>query len=48
MLPSNQQQTIEQAKFTDSPWGKAFKKQIKVIEDQEQNQFEALKTFKSD
>ena len=35
ILPSNQKQTIEQAKFTYSPLGKAFEKQIKIIEDQE-------------
>ena len=35
ILPSNQQQIIEQARFTYSPLGKAFKKQIKTIEDQE-------------
>ena len=34
ILPSNQQQIIEQAKFTYSPLGKAFEKQIKMIEDQ--------------
>ena len=34
ILPSNQQQIIEQAKFTFSPLGKAFGKQIKTIEDQ--------------
>ena len=34
ILPSNQQQTIEQAKFTYSPLGKAFEKQTKTIEDQ--------------
>ena len=28
ILPSNQQQTLEQAKFTCSPLGKAFEKQI--------------------
>ena len=33
ILPSNQQQIIEQAKFTYSPLGKAFNKQIKTIED---------------
>ena len=33
ILPSNQQQIIEQAKFTYSPFGKAFEKQIKTIED---------------
>ena len=37
ILLSNQQQIIEQAKFTDSPLGKAFEKQIKTIEDQGQN-----------
>ena len=42
-LPSNQQQIIEQAKFTDSPLGRAFEKQIKTIEDQGQKQVEALK-----
>ena len=36
ILPSNQQQIIRQAKFTYSPLGKAFKKQIKTIEDQGQ------------
>ena len=34
-MPSNQQQIIEQAKFTYSPLGKAFEKQAKTIEDQE-------------
>ena len=34
ILPSNQQQIIEQTKFNCSPLGKAFKKQIKTIEDQ--------------
>ena len=33
ILLSNQQQIIEQAKFTYSPLGKAFEKQIKTIED---------------
>ena len=47
ILPSNQQQIIEQAKFTNSPLGKAFEKQIKTIEDQGKKQIEALKTFKS-
>ena len=35
ILPSNQQQIIEQARFTFSPLGKALEKQIKTIEDQE-------------
>ena len=31
ILPSNQQKMIEQAKFTYSPLGKAFEKQMKAI-----------------
>ena len=34
ILPSNQQQIIEQARFTYSPSGKAFQKQTKTTEDQ--------------
>ena len=34
ILPYNQQKIIEQVKFTYSPLGKAFEKQIKTIEDQ--------------
>ena len=34
ILPSNQKQMRQQAKFTYSPLGKAFEKQIKTIEDQ--------------
>ena len=41
ILPSNQQQIIEQAKFTYSPMGKAFEKQIK-IEDQREKQIKAI------
>ena len=41
-LPSNQQQIIEQAKFTYSPLGKAFEKQIKTIEDQGNKQMKAI------
>ena len=33
ILPFNQQKVIEQAKFTYSLLGKAFKKQTKTIED---------------
>ena len=33
ILPSNQQQIIEQTKFTYSPLAKAFKKQVKTIEE---------------
>ena len=36
ILPSNQQQIIEQARFTYSPLGEAFEKQIKAIQDQGQ------------
>ena len=43
ILPSNQQQMIEQAKFTYSPLGKAFEKQIKTTEDEVKTQLEALK-----
>ena len=34
ILPSNQKQIIEQAKFTYSPLGIAFEKQTKAIDDQ--------------
>ena len=46
ILPSNQQQIIEQEKFTYSPLGKTFEKQIKTIEDQGKKQVEALKDLK--
>ena len=42
ILPSNQQQIIEQAKFTYSPLGKAFEKQTKTIEDQGEKQIKAI------
>ena len=44
ILPSNQQQTIQQAKFNYSPLGKALEIQRKTIEDQGENQADALKT----
>ena len=44
---SNQQQIIEQAKFTYSPFGKAFEKQVKTIEDQGKKQIDALENLKS-
>ena len=34
ILPSNQKQILEEAKFTDYPLEKAFEKQIKTSEDQ--------------
>ena len=37
ILPSNQQQLIEQIKFMYSPLGKALDKQIKTIEEQGKN-----------
>ena len=48
ILPSNQQQIIEQAKFTYSTLGKALEKQIKTIKDKGEKRLDALKTFKSD
>ena len=47
ILPSNQQQIIEQARFSYSRLGKAFEKQAKKIEDQGQKQVEPLNTLKS-
>ena len=47
MLPSNQQQIIEHARFTYSPLGKTFEKQIKAIEDQGKKQVDALNTLKA-
>ena len=46
ILPSNQQQIIEQAKFTYSPLRKAFEKQIKTIKDQGEKQVDALENLK--
>ena len=48
ILPSTQQQIIEQTKFTYSPLGKAFDKQIKTIKDKGKKQVDALNTLKSD
>ena len=46
ILPSNQRQIIEQAKFAYSPLGKAIQKQIKSIEDRGRKQDEAIKALK--
>ena len=46
ILPSNQQQIIEQVKFTYSPLGKAFEKQTKTIEDQGEKQIKAIQDNK--
>ena len=45
MLP-DQCRIIEQAKFTYSPLGKAFEKETKTIEEQEQKQVKALEVLK--
>ena len=42
ILPSNQQQIIEQDQFNYSALGEAFEKQIKTIEDQRQKQIKAI------
>ena len=39
ILPSNQRQIIEKAKFTYSQLGKALEKQIKTVEEQVRNKF---------
>ena len=46
IFPSNQRQIIEQAKFTYSPLGKAFEKQIKTIENQGEKQIKAIQDNK--
>ena len=43
ILSSDQSRIIEQTKFTYSPTGKAFEKQIKAIEDQEKNKLKLWK-----
>ena len=45
-FPSNQQQIIEQTKFTNSPLGKAFEKQTKTIEDQGKQQIKTIQDNK--
>ena len=45
-MPSNQQQIIQQAKFTYCPLGKAFEKQTKTIKDQGKKQIDALANLK--
>ena len=46
ILPSNQQQIIEQTKFTYSLLRKAFEKQTKTTEDQGEKQIDALADLK--
>ena len=45
ILPSNQQQITEQAKFTYSLLGKAFERQTNTIKDQGRKQVNALKSL---
>ena len=45
ILPSNEKQITEQAKFTYFPLGKAFEKQTKTIKDQEEKQVKVLKSL---
>ena len=47
ILPSSQHQIIGQTRFTYSPLGRGFEKQIKTIEDQGEKQVDALNTLKS-
>ena len=46
ILPPNQGRIIEQGKFTYSPLGKTFEKQIKAIKNQGKRQVETLKVLK--
>ena len=48
ILPPNQQQIIQQAKFNYSPLGKAFKNQVKTIEDQGEKQVKEIQYNKDD
>ena len=48
ILPPNQQQIIQQAKFNYSSLGKAFKNQIKTIEDQGEKQVKEIQYNKDD
>lgn len=44
ILPYDQSQMIQQAKFTYSLLGKAFEKQIKIIKDKGKNKFRPYKS----
>ena len=46
IFPFNQQQIIEQAKFSYSPLGKVFEKQTKTIEDQGEKQIKPIQDYK--
>ena len=43
ILPSDQSKIAKQAKFTNSPWGKALEIQTKTTEDQGEKQIKAIK-----
>ena len=43
VVPPDQSEVMEQAKFTYSPLRQALEKQIKTIEDQGENQIKAIK-----
>ena len=43
-LPSIQRQILEETKFSYSPLGKAFRKQIKSIKEQKERQIKAIQT----
>ena len=45
ILPSGQSKIIEQVRFTYSPLGQSFEKQIKIIKEQGKKQVEALKVL---
>ena len=47
IVPFNQRQILEQAKFACSPLGKAFEKQTKTIEDQVIKQVKTLKDLRN-
>ena len=46
ILPSNQQQIIQQAKFAYYPLGKALEKQTKIVKDQGKKQVKAIQDNK--
>ena len=48
ILASNQQQIIEQAKFSYCPLGKAFEKQTKTIEDKGEKQIKTIQDNKKE
>ena len=47
ILPSDQSRIIDQSKFTYSPLGKPFEKQLKIIKIKEQNRCKHLKSMEN-